>query len=402
MKVPSLLIHRPTARYYCYLPDRRRLYFGKWGGEKKPPLSIVIKHQNYVRTLLDPASPPIPQTVAVGAALTMVELGCLWEDHCRVVYPDHDDSRRASWVVPYMVGLYPRTPARQFLGLKFQSVWDQAGKTLTRQGVNLIRSLVLQVFRWAVARDLVPVEVLKTLECVKCLEFGRTHVRESLPVREVPESVVMETLPLLPEMIGDMVRLFLLTGCRGKELFLMRHSEVELLPNGQGVFRPSKHKNLWKKKFRQIPIGPIAMAVLTKYLDPLKGEDIVFSPRDRLASHYAARSAGRQSPRQPSQAEGVRRKGGPLARPPGEFWESCSFARVIVRAIGRHNKENPDTLIPVWSRRQLRKTCSQKIRDMFGLEEARAILGHASQETTADHYAREDLKKALDVAGKVG
>ena len=111
MKVPSLLIHRPTARYYCYLPDRRRLYFGKWGGEKKPPLSIVIKHQNYVRTLIDPSASPISQAVTLGADITILEAAVVFiADQCKQHGKKAEDN--ADFALRPVVALFGRTPAK--------------------------------------------------------------------------------------------------------------------------------------------------------------------------------------------------------------------------------------------------------------------------------------------------
>lgn len=54
-----------------------------------------------------------------------------------------------------------------------------------------------------------------------------------------------------------------------------------------------------------------------------------------------------------------------------------------------------------WFPHQLRHTRATEIRREFGLDAARAVLGHKSVVVT-DEYAELDLKKAMAVAKTMG
>jgi integrase len=57
--------------------------------------------------------------------------------------------------------------------------------------------------------------------------------------------------------------------------------------------------------------------------------------------------------------------------------------------------------IPAWSRRQLRHTRATRIRQAYGLEAAKAVLGHADTKVT-EIYAERDLGLAVRVMQKIG
>ena len=73
---------------------------------------------------------------------------------------------------------------------------------------------IRRVFKWGVAQEIVPEPVYRALTCVPGLRKGHTTAREPEPVRPVPEDVVDATLPHLPVVVADMVRLQRFTGCR--------------------------------------------------------------------------------------------------------------------------------------------------------------------------------------------
>jgi site-specific recombinase XerC len=54
-----------------------------------------------------------------------------------------------------------------------------------------------------------------------------------------------------------------------------------------------------------------------------------------------------------------------------------------------------------WHPNQLRHTAATDFRSRFGLEAAQVLLGHSKADTT-QVYAERDLKKAADVARKIG
>ena len=59
------------------------------------------------------------------------------------------------------------------------------------------------------------------------LQKGRTPARETEPVVPVSDEVVEKTLPILPEVVADMVRFQRLTGCRPGEVCILRPRDVD-------------------------------------------------------------------------------------------------------------------------------------------------------------------------------
>jgi integrase len=57
--------------------------------------------------------------------------------------------------------------------------------------------------------------------------------------------------------------------------------------------------------------------------------------------------------------------------------------------------------IPAWSPRQLRHTRATLIRRAYGLEAAKAVLGHADTKVT-ELYAERDLGLAVKIMGEIG
>jgi integrase len=57
--------------------------------------------------------------------------------------------------------------------------------------------------------------------------------------------------------------------------------------------------------------------------------------------------------------------------------------------------------IPHWHPNQLRHTAATKIRQRYGLEAARQILGHRSTATT-EIYAEADLGRVVFIMAEIG
>lgn len=58
--------------------------------------------------------------------------------------------------------------------------------------------------------------------------------------------------------------------------------------------------------------------------------------------------------------------------------------------------------VPSWSPGRIRKLVATDLEERFGLETARAMLGHTKPDTTKRHYARGDLliaSRAAKIAG---
>src|SRR4051794_41808518 len=79
-------------------------------------------------------------------------------------------------------------------------------------------------------------------QAVVTLARGRTDVRESEPVRPVPEAFVRAVLPHVLPPVAAMIELQLLTGARPGELCVMRACDLDTAGGG-GFYRPARPKS---------------------------------------------------------------------------------------------------------------------------------------------------------------
>ena len=81
-------------------------------------------------------------------------------------------------------------------------------------------------------------------------------------------------------------------------------------------------------------------------------------------------------------------------RVPAERYNRRSYRVAIVRACREAD-------VPAWSPLQLRHTAATLIRAKYGLEAAKAILGHTRVETS-QIYAERDLGRAAEIMKEIG
>lgn len=280
-----------------------------------------------------------------------------------------------------LVLMYGTTPAREFgpLGLKAvrQKMIDRGWE---RKPINSRVARIKRLFKWAASEQLVPVETFQALETVAGLSEGRSKAIEGRgDIQPVPVVVVERTLPHLKPVIQAMVQVQLLTGARPGEICGLKRDEIDQVGiEVDGirvwVYRPEQHKMRWKGQRKVIVFGPRAQAILKPFLEGKRtlrsGEVIevagpyVFSP---LWSRLVA----------------------------NERYTTVDYDCRIASACKRHG-------IPHWHPNQLRKTAATGIEDAFDLEQAKAVLGHASSATTKRFYAKGDERKAAKVAAQVG
>ena len=93
-------------------------------------------------------------------------------------------------------------------------------EALSRGCINQRIGKIKRAFKWAVANQFVPADVLHGLQAVAGLHRGRSEARETEPVKPVPQAFVDATIAAAGPIIADMIRLQLLTGIRPGELVI--------------------------------------------------------------------------------------------------------------------------------------------------------------------------------------
>ena len=118
----------------------------------------------------------------------------------------------------------------------------------------------------------------------------------------------------------------------------------------------------------------------------------LFSPREADAEFRARKREVRKSPLTPSQR--ARHPKRNPKRTPGECYDVRAYTHAIHRACRRAG-------VPVWGPNRLRHNAGTMIRREFGLDVARAVLGHSDADTTTI-YAERDREIAVAAMERVG
>jgi integrase len=295
---------------------------------------------------------------------------------------------------------FGQTPAREFGPLRLKTIRQaMIDSGLCRTEVNRRVRLVVRAFKWAVGEEMVPASVHHGLQAVSGLRQGRCDVRESEPVKPVPDAFVDAIRPHVSRRIWTMIQLQRLSGMRPGEVCIMRTIDVDT--SGRvWIFTPESHKTEHHGKGRRIYLGPAAREILRPWLRP-ELTAYLFQPREAEAERRAELRANRKTKVQPSQQ--TRRKLRPK-RVPGERYTTLTYCKAITRGIAKANREaervggNP---IPHWAPNQLRHNAGTRLRREFGLDTARAVLGHSTPVVT-EVYAELDGAKAAEAMERVG
>jgi len=297
--------------------------------------------------------------------------------------------------------LFGTLPARDFGPLHLKAVRQAfIDGGLCRNEVNKRTRRVVRFFGWGVEEAMVPSQVHWGLKAVKGLKKGRSGVRESEPVKPVPDAFVDAVKPFVPARIWAMVQLQRLSGMRPQEVCSMRTIDIDM--SGRvWVYTPETHKTQHHDKQRRIHLGPTAQEILRPWLRTELAA-YLFSPREAMDERRAERRQARRTPLTSSQ-RGRKREAKPK-RSPGERYDTRSYYHAVLYGIRRANREaervgNPP--IPHWHPNQLRHNAATRLRREFGLDVARAVLGHSSPVVT-EVYAELDGAKAAEAMERVG
>lgn len=374
--------------------------------------------------------------------VTVVVLMSRYVDYAEAYYKGADgkpstELEKSKNALKYLRRLYGDTDAVDFGPLALKAVQQQMiGQGWCRkyinQGVNIIR----RMFRWAVAEELVPGEVLHALSALPPLKAGRCAVPESEPVRPVPDALVEAVLPHLSRQAQAMVRLQRLTGMRPGEVVQMRGIDIDTTGR-LWLYRPLRHKTGLLGHERIVPLGPKAQVTIRPFLKP-DTTAYLFSPAE--AEHERRRAAHdtRKTPLSCGNRPGSRRKRQPALHP-GERYTANTYARAIQRGcdeayplpeslarrrVPRADGKEGDRWESEqewkarlgaeacnerrlwlrehrWHPHQLRHTAATELRKNFGLEAAQVILGHQTLSVT-QIYAEKNIEAAMNIMGQVG
>jgi integrase len=400
--------------------DHRDIYLGRYGTEESKARYDQLLAEWLSNNRRLPARPG-----KLEDGLSVTELCDKYWQHVETYYrrPDGSPSGEQNsmkYSLRALRYLYGDMPARSFGAAELKAVRQLfidgythprygEQRAICRNQINARIKRVRRAIRWAVGEKLIPsgwidgegriVSILDELRAVEPLKLGRSKAKESAPVLPVARAVVEATLPSLRPMLADMVRLQLESGMRPGELVQIRPIDIDMTGTGEvWLYVPNRHKTQHHGHTRCIALGPKCKEIIRRHLTT-NVEEFLFSPRRLMEERAATLRAKRKSKVQPSQQN--RKKAKPQKQP-GDRYTTLSYGRSLSEAIKRYNQGKPESeRLPHWHLHQLRHLKAQELKREFGLDQARACLGHHSPAIT-EHYATLDTAKAAEVMAKIG
>ncbi len=395
MRIPSLRYHKATERAVVRLNGIDH-YLGNWETDKKS------NERQYRKLIADYLSTGYTdKTMPSETDITVSEFCLLHRNYVNVEFASKPSELSD---IKLMMERFRSMFSHQWVkGKKEARLLATINETdvqkfhhsMVKEG--LTRGYIKEIMRrfirmWRKAKRYVPdrnyLEVKEYHEdCVKKSDAGK----ESRIVLPVDPAVVERTLPFLPPVVADMVRLHRLLGCRGSELCDLTRGMIDTTPdvNGNIVATLVKHKTARHGHSRKLYFNATAQAILAKYMDDRGAEDYLFSPAESEAVRRKAAHEARVTPlncgNKPGSKKTRRRK-----LPPGNKYDRCSYGRAIARACEKND-------IPHWSPHQIRHMVGNMIVDHpdGSIELTTAILGHSGGKIS-ERYAKVALEKKKD------
>lgn len=277
--------------------------------------------------------------------------------------------------------LYGLAPAKDFGPLALKAVRAKLVESgLCRNTVNIHVSRIRHVFRFAVADELIPVEVLTRLEAVEPLLAGRTKAPDHRPRTAVAQGKIDAVRGQIGPLVRDLIDLQVLTGARSGELLTLTTSMIDRTTEVWSA-KLADHKTVHHGHRRTLHFGPRAQLILKKYLaaDPVK-------PLFTITRGAYCRAIIRGCERAFGMPQQLRRISKDLSTAERE-----KRRRLAAEWRAEH----------CWTPHWLRHTAATRIREQRGIESTQALLGHSAAAMT-EHYSSKMDSLAASTAAACG
>lgn len=345
--------------------------------------------------VIDPAI--LRRKRVIGSPLSVNELILVYRRHTHEYYRKNGRLTREATIIDDVIRFlrkyHATTGVDDFGPVALDELRDGMIDELdwSRTHINKQVRRLVQMFTWGAEQELVDAATPLSLKSLAGLKKGRTKARETKKVTCVDDAIVDATLPHLPEVVADMVRLQRVTVARPGEICSLRPRDIDRSAD-IWLYAPSEHKTEHHEKDRIVAIGPKAQQILTPYL--LRHEEaFCFSPADSERKRRAKAAENRKTPLSCGNHRGSNRVAKPK-RVPRNRYVTDSYRRAIHRVCKKHDIEK-------WAPNRLRHTAATEIRRRFGIEAAQVICGHERADVT-QIYAERNLALATRVAKEVG
>lgn len=295
-KIPSYCRHKASGQAVVRI-DGKDEYLGPYG--------TPASYEEYHRLLAErfPKGPTSAESpfgssgaCTIVGDLVVVELVAAYWMHAKAYYvkngkPTSEQDSIRSALRP-LNELYGHELCRHVGPLALEAVRNRMiEQGITRKRINQHIGRIRRMFRWAVAKELLPVAIYQSLTTLEGLRRGRSAAKESTPVRPVVTQHVEAVLPLLTPPIRAMVRLQSKIGCRPEEVTIVRPCDVDRTVD-PWIYTPGSHKTEHHDLERKLPIGVEAQKILKPWLDRAS-DAYCFSPREGREAFDAERRRNR-------------------------------------------------------------------------------------------------------------
>ena len=372
--IPNYRHHKTTGQAFVELGGRR-FYLGKHGSK--------ASREEYERRIAEYLANgrKLPPT-RTKTGITCKELAVRFLEWAEGYYIKNGQQtetfghcRRATAMLVKHYGLESVDNFTPLSLVFLQQQWiDEEYARLT---VNRYVDIIKQAFKHGSKFGWVNPPTYHALLSVDGLKAGRTKAPEYRKIEPVTDAIVEQTLPHLPPVVIDMVRVQKFSGMRPQDVRNCRACDFD---RSGDIWRyvPYTHKTEHQGKKRIVAIGPKAQAILAPYLEAKADtpEAFLFSPRDserlrKIEKRRNRKTLNKKGQVQPSQRD----RSKPGANRAKEQYSKSSYNRAVSRACEKAG-------VPIWSVNQLRHSAGTAVRKQYGLEAAQVFLGHANAATT--------------------
>ena len=399
VKVPKYRRHKKI--YARVVLNGREIHLGLYGS----PESVAAYERTVAEWLQSGRKTPRPKRLATAkkekdalgleGVLTITELAVKYFEFAKTYYiKDGEPTTEVDGIrhaLKMLRKYYGECPIEDFGPTALKTIRSEFIRMKwARSTINKQISRIMRMFRWGVSESLVKPVTLTALQSVPGLKVGRSQAREPEQIRPVSESDVEAIRPFISPVVMAMIDIQRLTGMRPTEVCKLRTVDI-IQTDSIWEYRPPQHKTIHHGKKRFVFFGPLAQTVLKPWLRPDQPEAYLFSPELSESIRRDKARKNRKTKVQPTQVNRAKSK---PSRKPGLLYNTRSYNHAIAYATERAG-------IGHWHPNQLRHLAATNIRREFGIETARAVLGHSTVSMT-EVYAEMDATKARDAMAKSG
>jgi integrase len=369
-------------------------YLGAWGDPAVDYAynALIRRWLDNGRRLPEDDSPPLACAQLADAFLRQADAHYRKNGRRTSEYHNHVVAVRP------VLALYADTPAERFGPLALHACREaMVAHGLVRSSINKMVSRIRTMFRWAVSREMLPVEVVSALETVGPLLKGRTTAAESAPVTSVPAADLEPVRLAVPAPVRGLVDLQLASACRPGEACVCRGEDIDFAGPVFGgvrvwVYRPKSWKGEHLEEAdRVVFLGPRAQEVLGPWL---KGD-----PTAYLFASEAPRWVDRGRPYTTSGYRTAVVRACETLWPTGRSPRKWPLPEKVAEALTP--EAAAANLKRHWHPHQLRHNALERLEAEHGLEAAQYVAGHSMPDTTRI-YSAAHLAKAAEVMAKSG